>query len=522
MNKQQIKKDFFFLFLIVGIIVFFSESFVDEIKTLPKGIHSWKQSMHFAMTKNFYENNDKLYYPSLDNLFNSDNSGHLIQEFPILNYIASFFFPKYPYALRVINFILLILGMYVLYRFTLKIVNDYFLSVLISINTLIIPIVFYYGISYLTDVSAMFLGIISVYVFQIYLENNKNYYLIVSFILLTLSGLMRLPVIIFPIAFFLTILVRNFNLRLILPFFLSLIIIGLWHYYVLKYNHYYISKPSELCYFNLDEKTRNTTMLSISSFIKFQIGYTNAFVFYYIIVIFLIIIFKKFFEKKFYIYFYLTGILSLIYLILWFGIFNEHDYYLIPIIPFTVLALVSLAISLNNINSTISKFIFILITIYNSLYSIDNIRWRFFQSRFEHPFKLMDKYEEGLHWWYEYEDNIKWKSIRFISPYYGSNILFKHGIRYNDTVICTFDPSPSYVLSLLKLKGWTNYNNDWHDLNDIINKTKMGAKYIITYGHEKITNNPSNDSILRKNIVLKIDSICIYNIEHIKNFQLSP
>jgi hypothetical protein len=138
----------------------------------------------------------------------------------------------------------------------------------------------------------------------------------------------------------------------------------------------------------------------------------------------------------------------------------------------------------------------------------------------------MNDFEKGIHWWMSMEDKNKWKYVREISPYEKNNILSKHGIKLNDTAIVCFDETPTCVLSLLGLKGWSNYNvsKNWtnynnlnfDDINSIKLKVKNGAKYLIAYGIKPISSDLKIDSILKSNLVLNHDSIYIYNIQHLR------
>jgi hypothetical protein len=129
----------------------------------------------------------------------------------------------------------------------------------------------------------------------------------------------------------------------------------------------------------------------------------------------------------------------------------------------------------------------------------------------------MNDFEKGIHWWMSMEDKNKWKYLRKISPYKNNDILSKHEIKLNDTAIVYFDEAPTCALSILGLKGWSNYNGiDFNNFEHIKIKVKNGAKYLIAYGIKPISNDLKIDSILKSNLVLNRDSIYIYNIQHLR------
>lgn len=492
---------------------------LSEFTSLPKGIHFWKQSMQFSIIKNYYQHNSPFLYPEIDNLFNSDNTGHLVQEFPILHYISSLFFKLYPFNIRIINFFILFIGLFYLYRYIYWSTNNYFISFIIPLNTFLIPIVFYYGMSYITDISALFIGGMSIYLYEKYIsgKKNKQVYFYVSWLFFTLSGLIRLPVIIFSLSYFIIRFLNKENAKKnIMGLLISLSVIVLWHLYVFRYNHYYISTPSELFILKISVEQRQPIWDAINNFMKYQLGYSNSFVFYYFILFIVLAFMVKKINKLVLLITLLSIFFSAIYIILWFGIFKDHDYYFIPIIPVFPLLWTLLYFSLKRIHFVLMYVVFSIMTLINLSYTVNNIRWKIFQPRMNIPIHLMSNYEEGIHWWNEQEDIHKWSTLRKISPFNNSDILLKKGFNANDTAICVFDASPTYALTILNLKGWSNYNVNTHNFDDIKSKVKAGAKFLITYGKESITNDTKQDSVLKQNLVLSVDSVYFYDISHLR------
>lgn len=163
-----------------------------------------------------------------------------------------------------------------------------------------------------------------------------------------------------------------------------------------------------------------------------------------------------------------------------------------------------------------------LITIINFSYAWDNIRWRLFQPLSNYSLGLMTKFEEGMHWYFKFDDEKKWKPLRKISPFYHHNdILNKNNIHLNDTAFCMLDETPTYVLSILGLKGWTAYSHPLYenfklDTNFLNKHINQGLKYLIVYNNASILQDKYLDSLLRNKLVLQTDSIFIYNIQRLK------
>lgn len=102
-----------------------------ELNELPKGMHQWKQSMHFSIIQNYVDGTADFWYPAMNNLFNSDNTGNLILEFPLFHKITASIisvFPSLtPSIFRWIIFILSFIGFYHSYKLGRAILrNDFF------------------------------------------------------------------------------------------------------------------------------------------------------------------------------------------------------------------------------------------------------------------------------------------------------------------------------------------------------------------------------------------------------------
>ncbi|GIV22457.1 MAG: hypothetical protein KatS3mg025_0116 [Bacteroidia bacterium] len=274
--------------------------------------------MHFSIVKNYALDKTSFLYPKIDNFLNEEYGQYSIQEFPILNYISSFFFKKYPYFLKLINIILLYIGSCFLVFWAKQYLDDYFGAIVVATNFLTIPIVFYYGWSYITDISALSFGIISVYLLELNKHNEKQYLLILSFISLTLCGLLRLPVLILPIAYHITELLYRFSLNKLFCLLISFTIIGLWYTHFLVSNQYYVQLPKEISIFAANKDEMSIVLKEWDRLMKYQLGYIQSSSLYYLIIIVLAIIYKHIFTKEFITKVALVALFSITYLILWF------------------------------------------------------------------------------------------------------------------------------------------------------------------------------------------------------------
>lgn len=515
--------DVFFVLGFLFLSAIFYNGF-NELSELPKGMHQWKQSMHFSIIQNYTDSTAGFWHPSMNNLFNSDSTGKLILEFPIFHKITatiiSFFPDLNPAIFRWIIFILTFIGFYHAYKLAGLILKNELLALLSSFLIFAIPVVVFYGANYLVDVPAMAFGFSAIYFFE---KNTQKVSLIngvFGFLFLVLSGLLRLPVLVLPIAYFGARIIYRKNIVQLLWILPSLLIIVTWYYYVKKYNTYFVSYPPTETYSYLSPERVSSTIQSISNFIIYQLGWSYRFLMFYVLVsMYLAINWRK--VSRFWctvLLFAIAG--STVYVYLWFGILEHHDYYLFPIIP--VIFLIWLNVFYVVINTKYSQYALyfaIVILGINTINTFDNMRLRTYRKSIKVAHVFTGRYESGIWWYFGNEDNEKWKVLRTISPYNRSKVLENHGVFSTDTVICDFDPSPTYSLALLKLKGWTLYNSSFSSLDDYVKYSKLGAKYLISNSYKSYAMDSLEQEVLKKNFIFEIEGLLFYSIDHLKLYE---
>lgn len=518
---RKFKADILFIILFIILSALFYNGFA-ELNELPKGFHQWKQSMHFSIIQNYANGSASFWHPAINNLFNADFNGNLILEFPIFHQIAAFIiqiFPSVtPTIFRWIMFLLTFIGFFHAYKLANIILKNKILSILVSLLTYVIPIVVFYSGNYMIDVPAMAFGFSAIYFFEKYFIKNNFLDIIAGLVFLTLSGLLRLPVLILPLSYIATSLFyrkKFLNLLWIIP---PIILIFSWYYYVKKYNTYFISYPPFETYSNLSPERITSTVKSIVDFMIFQIGWAYRYIVFYVLVAFFLLIYQKYISKFWFTVLIINLIGSIIYIYLWFGIFEQHDYYIIPIVPLAFLIWLNIFFIVKNIKyRQLIVAISIIVLILNTVNVFNNMRQRIFQKKIKITKVFAGKVESGIWRFYKDDDNNKWKVIRDISPFNNCSLLKNNGITSQDTAICDFDTSPTYSLALLDMKGWTAYNCKYDSLIDYSQYVNMGAKYLFSTINKKSSMDKTQLNFLKKNLVFQIDSLAVYNIEHIRN-----
>ncbi|MGE0078769.1 MAG: hypothetical protein AB7S48_12990 [Bacteroidales bacterium] len=496
-----------------------------ELNELPKGMHQWKQSMHFSIIQNYIDGSANFWHPAMNNLFNSDNTGKLILEFPIFHKITasviSVFPALSPSLFRWIMLILTFIGFYHAYKLANMVIRNELFAVLSSLLVFAIPVVAFYGANYLVDVPAMAFGFSFIYFAERNIQKWSFLNTVLCILFLALSGLLRLPVLILPLSYIGARAISGKKLLQLLWLLPAAVIIAIWYYYVKKFNTYFVAYPPTETFSYLSAEKLSSTIHAIFNTMVYQFGWTYRYALFYALVSAYLIYNWKKVSRFWFLVLAISVVGAALYVYLWFGIFENHDYYLFPIIPLIFLIWLNVFIVVLKTNQLKNAlYLAIIILGINTVNTFDNMRLRTFHKKIKIINVFTGKYESRYWRYFGNEDKEKWKVIRDISPYCGSTVLEDHGIFPTDTVICDFDSSPTYVLALLNLKGWTLYNSGFNTLDDYTKYTNFGAKYLITNFMKVSPLDSASLDILKRNIVFRVDSLAVYDIRSLR--QLKP
>lgn len=523
--KNQKNLIFILIIFVLSIIIY---NGTRHFVMLPYGIHQWRQSMNYSIIQNFQESHTNFWKPAIDNLLNPDNTGYLILEFPILQWLISFLPRDYFPYFRWLIYLCSLSGLYFAYQWSYQILKNFFLALTNTLILFFIPLFLFYNANYFVDLPAILWSITAVYFWNKSIsDNNFKSSILIGTFFYTLSGLLRPVGLSMPFAFMIYYFFNHFkkNKLLFFNFCIGTLLVALWYIYQQKNNMTYevLTPPQTSIFYSTKEEISNV-LYSFRDFHFNQLGFIFGNILSYIICFLFIGFYWKNYEKNLKTLFLWTFFGTLAYLILWFKVFTNHDYYLLPCLPFFFITILMTLVALKNyiatkpLNITLS-----IILLFNFYHGYENYRLRDFRGWY--GFNLnATKFEEGMFWWFHYEDQTIWSKIRDLST--KLDTLQKVGIQKKDTAICNFDNTPTYVLSLLQLKGWTLTNekekikekgslNRYEQYQYYINR---GAKYLIHYGDRiAVENDPKKDSLLKQNLIFQYDSIKFYKIDHLKN-----
>ncbi len=441
----------------------------DEILSMnPSGDHIWRPSDGLSMAYTYYSEGNDFLEPKILN--QPGNDGRAVGEFPILYFgVAQLYkvFGQSDSIYRLTCWIIGFLGYFALFKTIEGVLGDFKWGIIISLLTFTSPILIFYGISFLPDPISLSFVFISYFFLHRYSKRKKLVYYTLGMLFMTLAALIKITSLLSFIAIFTGIAIEHIsnkkavklNWRLISITTIAILPIVAWIFFSKNYNllnetSYFFLRIAPIWELSYDEFW--ITVDHISNWTREYFYPTGRHLTYIIATLIVLPIFKKSLGKSIY-YGYLFSVIGfIIFMILFFQQFKNHDYYIIPllfVIPFTfTIFLLKFSFFINKSNATkyTSQLVLTLLLIASAVYATNRTEKRF---------------NKQTDWVYE-------ELYNFEHP------IENFGIEQTDLVIIPADPSPNINLYAIKMKGWTKYNvgESVLKIDDAIAK---GAKWMI-------------------------------------------
>ena len=315
----------------------------------PQSIHTWRQTDCASLTMNYYQGGMKFFKPEIHNLINDlGTTGYAASsEIPVYYYaIAGLYkiFGPHDFLMRLFNMLIFFAGIIFLYRLFLLLLKDYFWSLVLSLFFFTSPVLVYYANNYLTNISAFSFAIIASYFFIRFYQDkrNKHIYLTALFFLLAgsmkVTGLFSLVVIIMLYLLDLAGTVSqkfrhpgifNASFRQFIPLLVPIIVIVGWIIYAGLYNrHHHTTYFSTTIFPIWDYNLDGIKAILHQAFTLWIKDYFSPPALLLIAALLMTIIIKSKYADKATLYFAVLLLpVLLIYVLLQFYVFADHDYY---------------------------------------------------------------------------------------------------------------------------------------------------------------------------------------------------
>jgi hypothetical protein len=444
----------------------------------PASIHQWRQCDCLAMTQMYYEYNNPFLDPELLFIGPSGNGKCTPSELPIIYYTVAkvwqvFGKSETSYRLLDLGFMLMAL-VALLYLFRLYIPNPWLAGALVSL-VYTSPIIAFYGISFLTDPSALFMAIVGTCFFFYYLQRRNWAFLLASALFFSLAGWFKISA---AAAYFAISLVLFTDLIRLSSFGLwpkgnilkmmaiwSIPILAWFPWYAYAYYRGLIVTQGKMEFFligilpiwKMDSQWIWNTIGSCLADLKPQVFHRS---------VLLLLVFGQLFTFFFYRYtnkliFWLSNIfigIFILYVLLFFQVFNVHDYYFVNMMIVPIFMLLNCSITLYAvIKSTeverFAKVLFGFLLVFNVYYCSAKMSARLStpKGKSKYSFALSSREMNFWDWfhWDQGEHMGKLKGLKEKLP--------QLGIPKEEPIIVMGDISINISLYVLEKRGFTDF-----------------------------------------------------------------
>jgi hypothetical protein len=516
-----------FLILLFGISVLYK--YHEIAFKRPQSVHKWRQSDCASIALNYYQGGMNFFKVETHNLTSDGGTSgkSCTSEIPVLYYtVATLYsvFGYHEYIYRIFNTLLFFLGLFYLFRLLRILLKDLFWSVTLTLLFFTSPVLVFYGNNFLSNSSALAFSIVAWYYFILFLSEGKTKWFYISIAVFLIAAAFKVTALfsLFAISgIFLLELAglkkfdktgKLFNrpLQFIIPVLSALLIIGAWIIYAKNYNLKHDCSYFSTTIFpiwDLNSVEIASVWENIRKLWLDQYFHISVLLFLALCFMLIVALFRKNNPVLIYSVIFIFAE-AIVYILLQFWTFKDHDYYIIDMYILPVLIVVTafdlLKKHYNKIFSSIPlKIVFSLFLLYNIYYAHVQINARY----------------DG--WMNDYTER---SDIYSITPY-----LRQIGISQSDTIISIPDFS-NVSLYLMNQKGWTEYidakfnrgtkvpyNQDSAGIQSSIDK---GARYLIINGIKELYNKTYLQSFCT-NLAGRYNNVLIFNLrERTRNFTL--
>jgi hypothetical protein len=487
MKFQLLKKiGIHLVFLISLLFIAWLYKYPEIIFKRPQSVHSWRQTDCTSLALNYYQNGMKFFQPEVHGMISggATTGKAATSEIPILYYgVALLYkiFGYHDYVYRILITLIFLFGIYSLFLLFEKLNIDPVWNISLSLIFFASPVLVYYGNNFLTDIPAFSFSIAGWNHFLSYYQHKRKKSYLYAMIFLFLAVSMKISAGISVMTLLLLFLLEYTGILKpgpggsifsrkaiqILPLIFIILIAGAWAIYARIYN-----TRNDCTYFsttifpiwNMSFQEISKAFRDIRWLWLIQYFHPATEIFFIILFIINMINLKKtnrlFMASSIIVF---AGVV--IYCVLWFGTFGNHDYYTINLFILPVLIAIVFAEYMNRSYPELSKNL--LIRSLMVVLLVFNV---------QHTRTQMDIRYNG--WQNEFP---AFKDYYTITPY-----LRSLGITRFDSVVCMPDQS-HHTLYLMNQPGWTikdypalTRKTEIRDSLEMDRYIRTGAKYLIT------------------------------------------
>jgi hypothetical protein len=486
-------------------------------------IHAWRKADSLSLAWNYYKGASFL-SPETNHIsyFGNRNAA---AEFPIVYYVVGklwVLFGHHEWIPRLVSFSTLI-GSLTLFSSVVNHILKNHLKTLVFIGVVFSsPILLFYSDTLLPNVFSFSFSLIASYFLFVFIHNKSRWSFTFFTLFLTLAILIKVTVLISILTFAIGCAFyyffqkknlftthRKIFILLCAAFSIAFFFTILWYSYAISYNARFDSLM-----FSTDirpiwevDALRRKEIWEIIWKRQFNLLYS----YWALIPICLLVFFLAIRTKISPLFYWLLGIGLLGttgYILLWFWVFDVHDYYLIEML-YLPLIFFFIAIKHTNMQSTItgklSRYLSYSVLLLVFLQALSYTQIAFGKKTYIAKNSFLVQEFTKTNW-----EEIYWYHSEHLQKLQESKNELQKIIKENDTVFCLTDQSPNVDLYTLGRIGFSNYTflKTKPYPTQIPTFIKKGARYMLVVGNEPIDplmNQFTKDTVYAKNAVFIFD-----------------
>lgn len=496
--------------LLAFLLLFWWIGHFDIFGMRPQGPHQWRQADCLSYTLNYYKEDISFWEPRVHNL-GEDGEGKAVSEFPIVYFSVSRLwrlFGQHEWMYRLIVFLFSFFGLIVLWRWATAYVGRSW-SLGIALMLACSPIFAYYSNNFLMNIPALSTALMALFSFDKFRREGRLRWLIFSMILFSFSGLLKITGLLgyFAILGYVLLVwvgvISDVRLKIrktvvIVSLLLLPLLINVWWYaWAMDYNQglgngFFLLGILPIWNYNWDEISHTLSNVSQFWFGQYQLPAAQL---AEVVMLFALIYWRKKLNPFLSTLAFLTSIGMLCYILLFFQVFADHDYYMVEMLLVWVLIAVCF-VDLIYRQWAAKRVYFVIVSMCLILlgWSVVHVRA---QMDFRYHTPWLNTHEKR---------NMVFENIE---PW-----LREKGIDRTDAVLIWPERSINIPLYFADQKGWTRFNTGLEDLEKVDKLISRGLKYFILTDPELIKANYLEPYL--QSPIGQFDQVYLYDLRGIK------
>ncbi len=488
------KEIIIFIISFIGISLFYNYPAILQKKN--GAIHQWRQADCLSITQNYYKENLPIHTPKIHHISDKTGERGVASEFPILYYIVGNIWKitgQQEWIFRLLNVLIAFLGMFYLFRLFYDLFKSIIPSLFLSFFLFTSPIYIYYTNNFLADATALNLVFIGWYHVYKFYNTQKNKYLFYFLGWFLLAGLIKISSLfsffaLGGFALFETLgWIKLRDKKLFKPvhlvfFLVPFIPIVAWYSYAISYSEVngnsYVFLKGILPIWELSSERISETFQQFLAIQKPRMF--NSVIHGLTLFFFLSNIWNYRKINKFLVLinvFLFFGVV--LFFILFYQVFDIHDYYLINSLIFYLFTWVTffyfLSQSKHRWSKLSNKITLLAGLVYLVFIGSVHVRHRYnVLDPIAHAgYDYISQHDKDVFGWYQFDYAKNQQALENITPY-----LRSLGIKREDVVMVLGDKSINISLYNMDQLGFTNYCDRRDYPNQVELAKSFGAEYL--------------------------------------------